>query len=302
MVWPFPIQEFIEQQNIYQIEASPKKAFFSIWKVWTKLRGQAENWTVLGWTYFSREKTRGCSPGETNKPFRDFGPLPSNQGPWKWWSFWQFVPRRGKQRGIEVWWLGKGGNQVVGAEPVFWEFTRMSQLCSLRRMPFSHLGCISLYLYISISLSVALSDIYINRSINQSSNQAVLKKKSIYLSTTYTCNYSFYIVFYVVSWMTLIFSTPATDCGDRQWCAPHSKTWAICEETQFLETSKASSLELRKVSDVCVFLVGFFLRQVFGVSRFQWVMKFLSPLEYLKMLINQRYTSRIGILRYTPED
>ena len=25
MVWPFPIQEFIEQQNIYQIEALPKK-------------------------------------------------------------------------------------------------------------------------------------------------------------------------------------------------------------------------------------------------------------------------------------
>ena len=169
-------------------------------------------------------------------------------------------------------------------------------------MPFSHLGCISLYLYISISLSVSLSDIYINRSINQSTNQAVLKKKSIYLSTTYTCNYPFYIVFYVVSWMTLIFSTPATDCGDRQWCASHSKTWAICKETQFLETSKASSLELRKWVTSVFFWSFFFWGKFFGVSRFQWVMKFLSPLEYLKMLINQRYTSRIGILRYTPED
>ena len=173
MVWPFPIQEFIEQQNIYQIEASPKKAFFSIWKVWTKLRGQAENWTVLGWTYFSREKTRGCSPGETNKPFRDFGPLPSNQGPWKWWSFWQFVPRRGKQRGIEVWWLAKGGNLCFGS---------LRECLNSAPWEGCHFHIWDAYLSISIFLSLSRSLYLIFTSIDPSINQAIKQSwKKIYL-------------------------------------------------------------------------------------------------------------------------
>ena len=50
-----------------------------------------------------------------------------------------------------------------------------------------------------------------------------------------------------------------------------------------------------------VFLLFIFEASFWGVQVSMGDEISITP-EYLKMLINQRYTSRIGILRYTPED